>query len=172
MRTSALLAVLASGLLAACAPAPAASPDPAEAGAPSRLSAPVAGGGEYRQSGGTPLLLAFVDPREPGSRSQIVVLRSMATQYGDRGLDVVLVAPRTGGDDLVNLRHDWNLDSVGVVLLNPPAPAELATRYAATALPTTVLIGPDGAVAHRWAAAAVPAQDIALPLQSLLATPS
>ncbi|MFF1873212.1 peroxiredoxin family protein [Kitasatospora herbaricolor] len=138
------------------------------------MTAPQNDGGRYRQRPGRPLVLAFLDPKSSTSRSQLAVLRSMATQYGPSGLTVALVdaTGRAGHDDLVNLRYDWHLDVAGVLVLEPADPAALAHSYGATAIPTTLLIAPDGHLARRWDGTVAPAQDLALPLQDLTASPA
>ncbi len=104
------------------------------------------------------MLLAFLHPTaESGSarlaaaRSSAVVVRSMATQYGGRGLRAVIAdAAEHAGyrEDLLNLSYDWHLD--GVLLLAPEPGASAADSYGAGPEPSTYLIGPDGTVRQRW----------------------
>ncbi|MFJ2865553.1 hypothetical protein [Kitasatospora sp. NPDC087314] len=113
---------------------------------------------------GRPVLLAFLDPMTGQSRSQVTVLRSMGTQFGERV--AVAIVDVTGKAD-PNLRHDWNLDSARVTVLVPKHPADMARSYNASTPPTTLLIAADGRVLHRWSATVAHAQDIAPFLQSL-----
>ncbi|MFJ8023582.1 TlpA family protein disulfide reductase [Streptomyces sp. NPDC096311] len=84
------------------------------------------------------------------SRSQAVVLTSLATQYGARGLRVAIVAADPASvpqETLLNTSYDWGLESVA--LLQDPR-HRAARKYAVTASPTSFLIGGTGQVLARW----------------------
>jgi hypothetical protein len=120
--------------------------------------------GEDQVPRGRPVLLAFIDPKTGPSRSQITVLRSIGTQFGEH-MVVAVVNISNNADP--NLRYDWDLDSARVTVLSPAHPADMARAYGAGTPPTTLLIAPDGRVLRRWAATVAHAQDIAPFLQSL-----
>ncbi|MET7648258.1 hypothetical protein ABZS83_32485 [Streptomyces sp. NPDC005426] len=114
--------------------------------------------GRDAESGGRPVLLAFLRPTaDNGSkelaaaRSSAVVAQSMATQYGANGLRVVIAdtaGTKADADALINLAYDWHLD--GVQLLTAEAAGEATAQYGVATTPTTYLIGPDGTVLQRW----------------------
>jgi len=106
------------------------------------------------------VLLSFVNSRSDvrfagdPSRAEIVFLRSMWTQHARFGLRVIVVdaaelagAGKPSRSELVNDTYDWNL-SPGIDLV--PDDGSLANRFAVEEVPTTFLIGPDGAVRQRW----------------------
>jgi peroxiredoxin len=124
-------------------------------------------------------LLGFISPgaatsdSAQASRSQIVFLKSMAEQYTDQGLRVVIVASATPAQparltesELLNFSYDWALDAIP--LLVDSDEAEAARAYGVGQLPTTFLIGPDGLVVQRWDGYASAAQ-LALAIQDQLA---
>jgi len=95
---------------------------------------------------------------DDASRSQLVFLQSALEQYGERGL---AVAVGLHGDVPSTLASDWNLGRIR--MLEPP-PASV------DALPTTLLVRPDGSVVRRWEGFAPPA-DLGLTLRSLVGPP-
>ncbi|WP_327583523.1 hypothetical protein OHA25_48095 [Nonomuraea sp. NBC_00507] len=163
-------------LALACAPGCAAPPVPSVGGTPVALSITLLDGrrGQFPARG--PLLLAFLDPTAPAgfaSRSQIPVLRSMATQYGHAGLSILIVdaTGRAGADDLVNFSHDWNLRPPSIAIAAPTETATLARAYGVATAPDTLLVTADGVIRHRWRGTVAAAQDLALTLQALLPPP-
>src|SRR6266536_206639 len=119
-------------------------------------------GGEVSLGGlrGHVVLVSFLNSRAEAtpegdpSRAQIVFLRSMWTQHARFGLRVIVVdaaelagAGKPSRSELVNDTYDWNL-SPGIDLV--PDDGSLANRFAVEEVPTTFLIGPDGAVRQRW----------------------
>ncbi|GAA4672963.1 peroxiredoxin family protein [Phytohabitans rumicis] len=114
---------------------------------------------------GQTTLLGFIAISATGadpSQLQVTTLKSMADQYGPAGLRVVIVDTSSADPDtLTNYPYDRHL--VGVTLVGD-ADAAIARRYGVQAAPTTVLIGPDGAVVHRWDGLAL-SQDLALVIQ-------
>ncbi|MET8340845.1 hypothetical protein ABZV14_44560 [Streptosporangium canum] len=110
---------------------------------------------------GKPALLAFLD-RTTASRSSAVVCVSMSEQYRAKGLRVIVVTEGSA-DELTNLTHDWHLGRIEL----RPASAGLASRYAVTSVPTTLLLDADGKVRQRWQGALVP-QSVAIPVQQIM----
>ena len=139
-------------------------------------------GGEQQLSSlkGSPVLLSFVNTAEsPGdqaqSRGQIAFFRSMAQQYGPKGVHVLLIdaaSLQTGRptptDDLLNFSYDWQLDAVPVL---QDTGRETARAYTVSLAPTTFLIRPDGTIAERWNGFAAVSQ-LALALQALVEPPA
>lgn len=165
MRMPAILAAAAAFAVAGCTSAPS-SPAPSSVAllSESQLAVPADG----------PVVVSFLDPPEASSRSQIVVLRSMATQYTATGLTVV-VADATGKattDSLTNYSHDWNLGTAGVKVAAPAAAASLTAAYQVTAAPDTVLLSAEGVIVQRWQGQIATAQDLALAIQRLLPSAS
>lgn len=127
-----------------------------------------------------PTLLSFIwpgtanDEAAQASRSQVVFIKSMAEQYTDQGLQVLLVASATQsqpaiGDAhaLLNFSYDWNLDQVPLLIDD----GTVARSYGVRELPTTLLIDEAGRVAQRWEGYAGAAQ-LALAIQAELAAPA
>lgn len=120
----------------------------------------------------TPILLSFVDsdetseyPQTP-SRAQIVVLRSMATQY--KGLRIVIADPTEGmsKDALTNFAYDWNLTDIPIMA--PATAPKIGRLYGVTHTPTTFLIDQNQQLRKVWSGRAT-SQDISLVLQNELA---
>ena len=95
---------------------------------------------------------------DDASRSQLVFLQSALEQYGERGL---VVAVALHGDVPGNLAWDWNLGRIRSLEASS-APVE--------ALPTTLLVAPDGRVSRRWEGFAPPA-DLGLTLRHAVGPP-
>ncbi|MGP3958046.1 peroxiredoxin family protein [Nonomuraea sp. 3N208] len=160
-------------LALACAPGCATPPVSSVGDTPAPLSITLLDGRRGQFPTGGPLLLAFLDPAAPAggaSRSQIPVLRSMATQYGRTGLSVLIVdaTGRADADDLVNFSHDWNLHPPSVAIAAHTETAALARMYGVATAPDTLLVTADGVIRHRWRGTVAAAQDLALTLQALL----
>ncbi|MGW4244669.1 hypothetical protein [Nocardia sp. NPDC004722] len=122
-----------------------------------------------------PMLLAFLDPAAPGgspSRSQIPVLRSMATQYGRLGLTVLIVDPtgRASTDSLINFGYDWNLR--GVAIATPDSATALRRVFQVEGCPDTLLIANGDNVVHRWRGSIATAQDLSFAIQALVVPPA
>jgi len=131
---------------------------------------------------GKPVLLAFLnvltDPNSAAasqSRSQIVFLRSMLDQYGEKGVQVLLVdatalekGVQPSDETLTNFTYDWKLDRVP--LLKDTLKPSLAQQYGVPKAPMTFLIRADGVVSQRWEGFATAAQ-LALALNDLVGTP-
>ena len=126
---------------------------------------------------GRPTLLSVLDPLAQGgqrmndtSRSQLVVLSSMAAQFApDVRLAVVDASFLSMGRaathaELVNATYDWNL---AFPLLEDPV-QRLLHFLKVTALPTTFLFDANGCLVKRVNGLAR-AQELALLLQDLLA---
>lgn len=155
----AALTLLAVLVLSSCrADAPVPDVQPGMLAPPLELDA--VRGGSY-QVGERVTLLAFLNTQaDPAastpdlSRSQIVFLRSMREQYPVDQVDVVIVdgsalvsGAEPDQDSLINYAYDQHLDSIPL-LLDPGG--EAAYAYGVSALPTTFLIGADGAIRQRW----------------------
>jgi hypothetical protein len=114
---------------------------------------------------GQTTLIGFVAVSATGadpSQYQVTTLKSMADQYGHAGLRVVIVDTSSADrDQLTNYTYDRHL--VGVTLVADPG-AAIARQYGVKTAPTTVLVGPDGTVIHRWDQLAL-SQDLAPALQ-------
>ena len=122
------------------------------------------------------IVLSFLNSRAEAtpdgdpSRAQIVFLRSMHTQHERLGLRVIVVdaaelagAGRPSRSDLVNYTYDWNLDPAIAVVADD---GSFARRFGVEHVPTTFLIGPDGAVRERWDGF-VPAAQLDLAIRGL-----
>lgn len=106
----------------------------------------------------TPVLLSFLDVNTSGggqtpdpSRSQIVVLQSMAVQHAGSGLRVLIAHANSGRSaptlaDLTNFSFNWHLDNVSVLSDD----GALAHVYGVSQVPTTFLIASDGTLLQRW----------------------
>ncbi|MFC5220703.1 hypothetical protein [Streptomyces coerulescens] len=161
-----LASLMVLGCLGGCAGTPATSP-PSES---------VKSGTPALVRSDRPLLIAFLDPAAPvgaASRSQIPVLRSMATQYGPAGLSVLIVdaTGRASADSLTNFTHDWNLHPPSITVAAPNEAAAYTTAHGVTTVPDTVLLAPGGAVQQRWRGTVVTAQQLA-PLLQAMASPT
>lgn len=100
---------------------------------------------------GSPALVALVDA-SPASHAQLVTLRSMAAQYGGKGVKVrALGAPDS----------NWRLDAVTLATNIPPAGDRYSKR------PTTFLVDASGRAIARWDGY-TPAQFIGPEVQRLL----
>jgi len=130
------------------------------------FSLPQVRGGTFRLHSEPPgpLLLAFVqtvpDTSDTPSRSQVVFVKSMAQQYGPRGLRVVVIDASAlvnhrppDHDDLVNASYDWHMD----VPLLEDAGNQIARRLNVTEVPTLLLVAPDGTIFRRWQGLTQPA---------------
>lgn len=170
MRTLAVALTMVAGLgsLAGCGDARAGVPlKPVATGA----TAPVAEvAGQRIPAAGQATLLSFLD-LEPGddgpSRSQLTVLKSMATQFDPRKVLVVVV--ETSGlsrEQLVNLAYDWDLQDSHLAFLAADQASRLQHVYRPR-VPDSTLVAPDGTVHARWQGAVIPAQELVLPLQQL-----
>jgi len=117
-------------------------------------------GGEQRLSTllGKVVVLGFVSPgvRSGGpatqqSRRQMVVLRSMSTQYRSRGATTMLIDADGTGDDLrdelVNFTYD---NDVPFPLLGGEDAIKAIADFGVRAVPSVILVGRDGRIAHRW----------------------
>jgi peroxiredoxin len=135
-------------------------------------------GGTYHlvQAGVKALVLAFVDTTvaaratQDPSRSQVVFLKSMETQYSKRGLRVLIIdatqPPATSStDSLINFTYDWQLSRIPVLADPHGATAE---KYGVTGVPTTFLIRANRTIAQRWDGFAS-AQQLAFPIKDMLA---
>jgi hypothetical protein len=102
---------------------------------------------------GSPVLLSFIStgPEASLSRSQIVFLKSIHTQFGSLGVRLLLIDASRGAatlDDLVNFTYDWELGNIP--LLSDSDGDIVANLYAVRKLPTTLLVSADGFVVDRW----------------------
>jgi hypothetical protein len=109
------------------------------------------------------------------SRSQVVFLRSMEQQYGSAGVTFLLVDASVVHDrrpldsaKLRRLSYIWDLEHFS--LLMDTATGATAREYGISRLPTTLLIGADGRVVHRWDGFASAAQ-LSSALQMLVERP-
>jgi hypothetical protein len=153
------------------------APGPGDPAPPFRLQ-DVEGAAVDFQPGSAAALIVFLvvdERREAGlqSRRQTVSVRSMAEQYADEGLRVLLVdpGPNGRGDDdhdrqqRLNLSHSWQLQGLPLLLDGEGAATGL---YGVVSLPTVVLVGADGRMRKRWSGQA-PAPAMALAIQDALA---
>jgi peroxiredoxin len=111
-----------------------------------------------------PVLLAFLqtvpDSADTNSRREVVFVVSMQRQFASGGLRVAAIdatALATGAppshDALVNAAADWQLNFP----LLEDSGSRVAREFHVTALPTIILLAPDGRVARRWNAFVLPA---------------
>jgi hypothetical protein len=110
------------------------------------------------------LLLLFAARSSDPSRGQVVFLQSALAQYGDRNLDAAL-AVEESGDDLENLRYDWDLGRI--TLLTAGAAATARRSLGVSRSPVLLLISPTGEVVRRWEEFAWPA-DLGLVVRAFL----
>jgi peroxiredoxin len=113
---------------------------------------------------GHPILLAFLqtlpDTLDTPSRSEVVSVMSMATQYTSRGLTVAVVDAselarvRPSRDALLNVTYDWNLN----VPLIEDSDGTVARLFGVTAPPTIVIVGAQGRIVQRWVGLVPPAE--------------
>jgi hypothetical protein len=75
-----------------------------------------------------PLLVGLVDPQDGASHSQVVFLRSVARQFVESGLRVILVDVNGLSDaELINLAANWHLEEI--TLLSFPLEALTPTTF-------------------------------------------
>jgi hypothetical protein len=98
--------------------------------------------------------------KDDPSRSEAIVLRSAAMQYGAKGLRIIAVAV-PASRNARQAAADWNLDGVQV----------LAGKVTAGNLPITFLLDRDGRMLKRWIGYA-PAKEIVFTLRTLLGPPA
>ena len=103
---------------------------------------------------GHPILLSFLDPLEDSACSQMVFLRSMVQQYSRDGMKVVVVIPQVfaSQEDQANFIHDWELESIPVLIGNGDA---TLPNSASDSL-VTFLIDRQGRALQRWDGLALP----------------
>lgn len=89
-------------------------------------------------------LVSLIDAGEP-SHSQVVMLRSAHKQFRSKGLRVVLL-----GEVPANLAYDWRLDDITLLTDKPGDVGD--------ALPSTMLVSPDGKIVRHWTRFAPPAE--------------
>jgi peroxiredoxin len=119
--------------------------------------------------------LQFLPDTEPTpSRTQLEVLRSMATQYGRNGISVVLVdesALKTGrpapASDLLNATYDWDLKKIPLARDDEH---KVAALYGVKEVPTTFLISRGGKLRRRWDGMVLTAE-LAKAIQNLIGGP-
>jgi peroxiredoxin len=153
------------------------TPAPPEIGTPApEVSGQAVRGGEQRLSTllGKVVVLGFVSPgvRSGGpatqqSKRQLVVLRSMSTQYRSRGATTMLIDADGTGDDLhdelVNFTYD---NDVPFPLLGGEDAIKAIAGFGVHAVPSVILVGRDGRIAHRWDRF-VPPAELAAALEQL-----
>jgi hypothetical protein len=109
--------------------------------------------------------VSFVDlstgerDKDDPSRSEAVVLRSAAFQYGAKGLRTIAIAA-PASRNARQAATDWNLDGVQV----------LTGKLSAGNSPITFLLDRDGRMLKRWAGYA-PAKEIVFTVRKLLGPP-
>jgi hypothetical protein len=102
------------------------------------------------------LLVGLVNPKDDSSRSQVVFLRSMAVQFAEFGLSVILVDVSGLSDaELINLSHSWHLGDI-----------PLLGKFLSTSQPALYLFN-NGNLKSRWDGFALPS-DLALTVQKLI----
>jgi hypothetical protein len=101
------------------------------------------------------LLLLFAREDSIESRSQLVFLQAALAQYGRSHLDAA-VACDASAEDLDNLRYDWNLGEIE--LLTQQSAVKGGAVLQADAVPTTMLVSPDGRIVRRWSRFVSPAE--------------
>lgn len=114
----------------------------------------VRGGSVSLPESGEVTLVSFLatqpDTANSPSRSQAVVLVSLASQYSAKGLRVVIVDESSisvSASALENTGYDWRLGAVQL-LADPGHVAAL--RYGVSSAPASLLIGRNGRVLERW----------------------
>jgi hypothetical protein len=121
-----------------------------------RVLATVLGGLDPQFAQAEGLLVGFINPGDEASHSQVVFLRSMARQFADRGLQVILVDVSGLSDsELVNLSHSWNLADI-----------PLLGKSIDIQTPTTIFFK-DGSLQSHWSGLALPSE-LALKLKKII----
>jgi peroxiredoxin len=121
-----------------------------------------------------PVLLAFLqtipDTVDSPSRSEVVSVMSMATQFGPRGLIIAVIDSsalvnhaRPNHNELINASYDWQLS----VPLLEDANISVTQSFGVTQLPTLVLVARGGRIARRWEGSTKPAE-LALEIQNIV----
>jgi len=132
---------------------------------------------------GQTVLVSFIntqaDPTSENadpSRSQIVFLKSMQEQYGDKSVKVLIVdaSQLLSGElihpnDLLNFTYDWSLDDRILVLMDDED-STTARKYGVSQLPATFLIDSNNMIIQRWDGYASASQ-LSFALQELVGAP-
>jgi len=111
-------------------------------------------------------------PQRAIARTQSVFLRSMLYQFGEKGLQVLAVvssSAEANHDDMLNLKYDWHLGEIPL-LVDSGSPG-IALPYRIEDYPATFLISPEGEFVQRWDSFAK-APQLGLTLRWLLGPPS
>ena len=91
------------------------------------------------------LLVGLVDPHDEASRSQVVFLRSMARQFANSGLRVVMVdVSGLVEAERANLSYDWHMDEIPLLAGPTDLEAPLTLLYV------------DGSPQYAWDGVALP----------------
>ena len=141
-------------------------------------------GGEYHFQDllEQPVLLSFINTQSTGgsatsdpSRAQIVFLKSMQEQYGQKGVTVLIVdaarvatGKQPSQDQLINFTYNWQLEDIPVL---DDSDGLVARNYAVKSTPATFLIGSDGIIQQRWDGFASASQ-LALSIEALVGAPA
>ena len=114
------------------------------------------------------LLLLFAGRADALSRSQVVFLQAALAQYGEHNLEAAL-AVEDSGEDLENLRYDWDLGAIA--LLTAEAAKSARRSLGIHRSPALLLISPSGQIVRRWEEFAWPAE-LGLTLRRHLGPPA
>ena len=119
---------------------------------------------------GKTLLLSFINPHPTSkadmfqaTRSQITFLKSMKTQYGDKGLRIILVdgtyrANKSDNSNTNQINFTYDNELGDIPLLLDQKSINVAGKYGVDILPTTFLISKNGIIIQRWENAALTSQ--------------
>ena len=127
---------------------------------------------DYRKD---PVLISFINTTDSSGDqkfSQLSFIKSMKTQYNEKGLKIILIDESKftnrnsdPGEALTNFIQDSELGNI--IMIQDDKNATIAAKYGVTITPSTFLISPDGTIQQKWDGLALPAQ-LAFAIESVL----